>query len=255
VLNFDSPYYHLHNKSHNYHDLHTFRYVCFDLPPHERHKLSAQSAKCVFFGYSVSHKGFGCYDMSCNKFHISRNVVFFENQYFFPANVESSFVAPMLPHFEDVHLLRGSNLELFMKDVNQLCPLLRLIHHLILLLRLLLGLLLMSLLFAALREYLILLLGIVFLLLYPLLIFHHVTHTLYIISVGKKQCRTNFMLFRIIIHGILFLVLLLLPQLSVNRCTRLSFALKELSIDIKHVWLLLEIDKRMVLTMRKLLLL
>lgn len=42
VLNFDSPYYHLHHKSFSYHDLHTFGCVCFiNLPSHERHKLSA----------------------------------------------------------------------------------------------------------------------------------------------------------------------------------------------------------------------
>jgi len=103
VLNFDSPYYRLHNKSPSYHDLHTFGCVCFvHFPSHERHKLSAQSAKCVFLGYSISHKGFVCYDLSYNKFCISRNVVFFENQYFFPTHVASSSIAPILPHFEDM---------------------------------------------------------------------------------------------------------------------------------------------------------
>ena len=75
-------------------------------------------------------------------------------------------------------LLSGSSLELCMKDVDQLCHFLRLTHHLILLLRLLLSLLLISLLFVTLREYLILLISMVFLLLYPLLLFHHVTHKL-----------------------------------------------------------------------------
>jgi hypothetical protein len=126
------------------------------------------------------------------------------------------------------HLLSGSNLKFCMKDVDQLCHFLRLTHHLILLLRLLLSLLLISLLFATLREYLILLIGMVFLLLYPLLLFHHVTHKLSSMSVGRKSCRRNFKLFRIIIHGILFLVLQLLSPLGVNECTRLSFALMEL---------------------------
>jgi len=103
VLNFDSPYYRLHHKSPSYHDLHSFGCICFvHLPFHERHKLSTQSAKCVFLGYSISHKGFVCYDLSCGKFCISRNVVFFENQYFFPTHLASSSVAPILPHFEDV---------------------------------------------------------------------------------------------------------------------------------------------------------
>jgi len=103
VLNFHSLYYRLHHKSPSYHDLHNFDCVCFlHLPSHERHKLSAQSTKCVFLGYSISHKGFVCYDLSCSKFCISRNVVFFENQYFFPTQVASSSVTPILPHFEDV---------------------------------------------------------------------------------------------------------------------------------------------------------
>jgi glycosyltransferase involved in cell wall biosynthesis len=103
VLNFDSLCYRLHHKSPSYHDLHTFGYVCFvHLPSHKRYKLSTQSTKCVFLGYSISHKGFVCYDLSCRKFCISRNVVFFENQYFFPTHVAFSFVAPILPHFEDV---------------------------------------------------------------------------------------------------------------------------------------------------------
>ena len=56
----------------------------------------------VFLGYNISHKGFVCYVLSCDKFRISGNVVFFENQYFFSTHVESSSVAPILPHFEDV---------------------------------------------------------------------------------------------------------------------------------------------------------
>ncbi|KAL9397616.1 hypothetical protein Peur_011869 [Populus x canadensis] len=115
------------------------------------------------------------------------------------------------------HLLSDSNLELCMKDVDQLCHFLRLTHHLILFLRLLLSLLLISLLFATLREYLILLISMVFLLLYPLLLFHHVTHKLSNMSVGRKPCKRNFKLFRIIIHRILFLFLQLLSPLGVNK--------------------------------------
>jgi len=55
-------------------------------------------------GYSTSQKGFICYDPSSNKFRVSRNVIFFENQYFFPTHVESSSVSPLLPTFEDLSL-------------------------------------------------------------------------------------------------------------------------------------------------------
>jgi hypothetical protein len=40
--------------------------------------------------------------MSYNKLYISQNIVFFDNQYFFPTQVEPSFVAPILPNFEDL---------------------------------------------------------------------------------------------------------------------------------------------------------
>jgi len=43
----------------DYHNLHTFGCVCFvHLPSHERHKLTAQSARCAFMGYSAGQKGF-----------------------------------------------------------------------------------------------------------------------------------------------------------------------------------------------------
>ena len=78
VLNFDSPYYHLYHKHPNYLDMHTFGCVCFvHLPPHERHKLSAQSVKCACIGYSISHKDYVCYDPCSNRFRISRHVIFF----------------------------------------------------------------------------------------------------------------------------------------------------------------------------------
>ena len=63
VLDFASPYYRLHHHHPNYLDMHTFGCVCFvHLSSHEHHKLSTQSVKCAFVGYSISHKGFVCYD-------------------------------------------------------------------------------------------------------------------------------------------------------------------------------------------------
>jgi hypothetical protein len=89
-LKFDSPYYHLYHQHPNYLNLYTFGSVCFfHLPPYECHKLSTQSVKCAFIGYSISHKGYVCYDPCSNKFRISCNVVFFENQCFFSTHVKS----------------------------------------------------------------------------------------------------------------------------------------------------------------------
>jgi len=103
VLNFDSPYYRLYHQHPSYLNLHTFGCVCFvHLPLHERNKLSAQSVKCAFMGYSISHKGYVCYDSCANKFCIFRNVVFFENEYFFPTHVESLLEISILPCFDDL---------------------------------------------------------------------------------------------------------------------------------------------------------
>lgn len=109
VLNWESPYFRLYHEHPNYLDLHTFGCVCFvHLPPHERHKLSAQSVKCAFMGYNVSHKGYVCYDPCLNRFRIIRNVVFFENQFFFSTQTESSAISPrspeplLLPHFDEI---------------------------------------------------------------------------------------------------------------------------------------------------------
>ena len=75
VLDFASPYYRIYHHHPNYLDMHTFGCVCFvHLPSHERHKLSAQSVKCAFMGYSISHKGYVCYDPCSNQFRISRHV-------------------------------------------------------------------------------------------------------------------------------------------------------------------------------------
>jgi len=85
-----------------------------------------------FLGYSNSHKGFVCYDAENNKFRISRNVVFFENQYFFLSHgnfVSSSaflhFLMMCLP------LLIILSQELSINDVTH-CLFLLLNQHLIL---------------------------------------------------------------------------------------------------------------------------
>ena len=73
-------------------------------------KLSAQSVRCAFLGYNICQKGFVCYDPTLHRTHISKNVIFFENQHFFHV---SSFTMPfsftvVLPSFEqqfsDLHL-------------------------------------------------------------------------------------------------------------------------------------------------------
>ena len=47
----------------------------------------------------MSQKGFVCFDAAANRIRISRNVIFFENQYFFQNHVVH---LAMLPNFDDV---------------------------------------------------------------------------------------------------------------------------------------------------------
>jgi hypothetical protein len=98
TLHLDSPYSRLFGVLPDYNSLHVFGCVCFvHLPPIESHKLAAQSVQCAFLGYSNFHKGFVCYDADANKLRISRNEIFFENQYFFlsrPNPVSSSILLP-----------------------------------------------------------------------------------------------------------------------------------------------------------------
>ncbi|RVW51507.1 Retrovirus-related Pol polyprotein from transposon RE2 [Vitis vinifera] len=68
VLHMESPYFRLFAKQPSYDHLRIFGCVCFvHLPPHERHKLSAQSVRCAFLGYNMCQKGFVCYDPTLHR--------------------------------------------------------------------------------------------------------------------------------------------------------------------------------------------
>lgn len=103
TLQYDSPYFRLFGSHPEYQSLHAFGCVCFvHLPPTECHKLAAKSARCAFMGYSNAHKGFVCYDATANKLRVSKNVIFFENQYFFQSHLLSKSDLVMLPNFENM---------------------------------------------------------------------------------------------------------------------------------------------------------
>ena len=97
VLHMKSPYFRLFAKQPSYDNLRVFDCVCFvHLPSHERHKLYAQSVRCAFLGYNVCQKGFVFYDPTLHHTCISWNVIFFENQHFFPMSfVPSSSTKPV----------------------------------------------------------------------------------------------------------------------------------------------------------------
>lgn len=102
VLNFDTPDFHLYNQHPNYRDMHIFSCVCFVfLLPHERHKLSAQSVKCAFIGYSISHKGYVCYDPLSHRLRISHHVVLWKSIFLF-IHVASLPKITNIPYFHAV---------------------------------------------------------------------------------------------------------------------------------------------------------
>lgn len=81
----ESPYFHLYKSHPSYKPLHTVGCICFvHLSTRDRNKLSSQSVRCAFLGYASHQNGYLCFDPSLNRIRVSRNVVFFENQFFFP---------------------------------------------------------------------------------------------------------------------------------------------------------------------------
>nr|CAN66507.1 hypothetical protein VITISV_034008 [Vitis vinifera] len=103
VLHMESPYFHLFAKQPSYDHLRIFGCVCFvHLPPHEQHKLSAQSVRCAFLGYNMCQKGFVCYDPTLHRTRIFRNVILFENQHFFPVSSSTVVLSSFEQQFSDL---------------------------------------------------------------------------------------------------------------------------------------------------------
>src|SRR4051812_39885251 len=64
--------------------LRSFGCVCFVLlPSHEQEKLSPKTNRCIFVGYSLSHKGYMSYDPMTRRLCIARHVSFLENVSYF----------------------------------------------------------------------------------------------------------------------------------------------------------------------------
>ncbi|TXG57080.1 hypothetical protein EZV62_018393 [Acer yangbiense] len=84
VLNFMSPFEKLFSRKPNYAFLKTFGCSCFPyLRYYSKHKFDFHSAKCIFLGYSMSHKGYKCLHPS-GKIYVSRHVVFNETEFPYP---------------------------------------------------------------------------------------------------------------------------------------------------------------------------
>ncbi|KAG7528438.1 Integrase catalytic core [Arabidopsis suecica] len=84
ILNDQSPFQVLNNQSPNIDHLKVFGSVCFVFVPGDlRNKLEPKSTKCVFIGYSTTQKGYKCYDPVMNRYYVSRDVKFMEDEAYF----------------------------------------------------------------------------------------------------------------------------------------------------------------------------
>jgi hypothetical protein len=80
VIDHDTPLHRLYGQQPDYSFLRTFGCAVWpNLRAYNTRKLQFRSKRCVFVGYSNSHKGFKCLDPSEGRIYISRDVVFDES--------------------------------------------------------------------------------------------------------------------------------------------------------------------------------
>jgi histone deacetylase 1/2 len=93
VLNYKSPFECLLKSSPDYAFLRTFGCLCFPfLRPYNTHKLDFRSSACVFLGYSNSHLGYRCLDLTSKRIYLARHVQFHEHV--FPLGKSEQIAVP-----------------------------------------------------------------------------------------------------------------------------------------------------------------
>jgi len=98
VLAHRSPFDCLFQRSPDYHFLRTLGCLCFPfLRPYNNHKLDFHSSPCVFFGYSSSHLGYRCLDITSHRIYISRHVRFHEHVFPFDNSEQIAKVSTTTP--------------------------------------------------------------------------------------------------------------------------------------------------------------
>ena len=92
-----SPFEKLYNQKPYYSFLKTFGCACFPyLRPYNAHKFHFRSSKCVFLGYSSSHKGYRCLE-SNERIYIAKSVVFNEQEFSYESLFLSKSQQPQQP--------------------------------------------------------------------------------------------------------------------------------------------------------------
>ena len=103
TINMNTPLQRLFGTAPDYTFLRTFGCACWPcLRPYNNHKLQFRSKRCVFLGYSSTHKGYKCLHVSSGRVYISRDVVF-DEQSFPYADPSKSDSLP--PSYDELRLL------------------------------------------------------------------------------------------------------------------------------------------------------
>jgi hypothetical protein len=100
----DTPLHKLLSTQPDYTKMCVFGYACWpNLRAYNDKKLSFRTRQCVFIGYSVSHKGYKCFDRTTGRVYITRDVVFDENV--FPFSQSTSQGEPSVQNSNDPTIL------------------------------------------------------------------------------------------------------------------------------------------------------
>lgn len=91
LLNFESLYSNLFQKSPNYFRLRMFGCTCYPLlRSNAPNKLAFQNKQCIFLGYFSNHKGYWCFDPISKNVYLSQHVIFNDNLFPIQRQVDTS---------------------------------------------------------------------------------------------------------------------------------------------------------------------
>ena len=91
VLQGLTPHEKLYQKAPEYEHLRVFGSLCYAHNQFRKgNKFASRSRKCVFVGYPYGKKGWRLYDMEKEEFFISRDVIFYEDQFPFAQQLTDS---------------------------------------------------------------------------------------------------------------------------------------------------------------------